>query len=166
MRGAALAVAVWAALAPLAVAQEVYMPPPEGWPWLLGDVTGKLGGKKIAWQTYDFSIGALDASVWAGNPWGPVQLFLGGFTPGNPKSDRMGLRVTADFGNQLHPGKADGPVKVVITLGSDDNGPRLSSEGHSASLTIASLVRSQDNQNYGHVTGTITARLCPIMWEG
>lgn len=166
MRGAALAFAVWAGLAPHAGAQEVYMPPPDGWPWLLGDVTGKLGGKAIAWQAYDFSIGALDASVWAGNPWGPVEFYLTGFTPGDPQSRRMGLHVTAGFGDTFRTGKADGPVTVVITLGSDDMGPRLSSEGHSASLSIASLVPSADNQNYGHVTGTITARLCPVMWEG
>lgn len=166
MRGAALTFAIWAALAPLAGAQEVYMPPPEGWPWLLGDVAGKLGSKPIAWQTYDFSIGALDASVWAGNPWGPVEFHLTGYSPGKPQSRRMGLHVTAGFGDTLRTGKADGPVTVVITLGSDDKGPRLTSEGHSASLHIASLVRSEDNQNYGHVTGTITARLCPVLWQG
>ena len=170
MRGAALAFGVWAALATCGVADEadlaVIMETPEGWPWLLGDVTGKLGSKKIAWQTYDFSIGAMDASVWAGDPWGPVEFHLTGYTPGDPQSTRMGLRVTAGFGDTLRLGQASGPVEVVITLGSEDNGPRLSSEGHSASLSIASLVRSADNQNYGHVTGTITARLCPVMWEG
>ena len=166
MRGAALAFAVWAALAPLAGAQEVYMPPPEGWPWLLGDVAGKLGGKKVAWQTYDFSIGALDASVWAGDPWGPVEFHLGGFTPGDPKSDRMKLQVTAGFGGALQPGMAVGPVKVNIYLSSNRDGPRLSSDGHRASLTITSLVRSTDNQNYGHVAGTVTARLCPVLWQG
>lgn len=169
MRGVALAFAVWAALSPAAGAQTVAvvdMQPPEGWPWLLGDVTGKLGSKTIAWQTYDFSIGALDASVWAGNPWGPVDFHLTGYTPGDPQSNRMGLHVTAGFGDGLRTGKAEGPVTVVITLGSDDKGPRLTSEGHSASLSIASLVPSKEDQNYGHVTGTITARLCPVLWQG
>jgi len=163
MRWAALMLLVCTGAA-LAEDDVVYMPPPEGWPWKLGDVFGKVGKSAMIWETYDFSIGALDASVWAGNPWGPVQFWLRGMKPGRPESTERVLQITATFGDALHVGTAQGPVLVEIFQGAKSDGPRMSSEGRNASLTIRTLEKDPDDINYGTVTGTVTARLCPIRW--
>ena len=169
MRRAALAFVAWAALASLAGAQSevvVNIEPPEGWPWKLGDVTGTLGGTAMAWETYDFSIGALDAAVWAGDWEGPVVLHLRAHVPGRPQQAQRQLRVNADFGDRLQAGPATGPVTVLYLRGAEEGGARMSSEGQTASLTIESLMKDPENVNYGHITGTITARLCPVNWFG
>ena len=142
------------------------MPPPEGWPWLLGDVSGTLGKKAVAWQTYDFSIGALDASVWAGETDGVVGLHMRALPPGKPEAKRMALFVIADIGKVLRVGPAAGSVKVDILRYDKRDGPRMSSEGQSATLVIDRLVRDPENINNGTVRGSVTARLCPVKWIG
>ena len=142
------------------------MPPPEGWPWLLGGVSGRMGKKAVAWQTYDFSIGALDASVWAGETDGMVGFHLRALPPGKPKAKRMMLVVIADIGKELRVGPAAGAIKVDILRYDKREGARMSSEGQSASLVIDRLARDADSNTYGKVSGKVTARLCPIKWAG
>lgn len=139
---------------------------PEGWPWLLGDVSGTLGKKVVAWQTYDFSIGALDASVWAGETDGQIVLHLRALPPGKPESDRMVLFVSAGIGKSLRVGPAGGNVTVEIMRGKDRKGAGMSSASLNATLVIDRLVRDPENINNGRVSGTVSARLCPVDWFG
>ena len=162
MRSAALALC--GALSLWVGAAQAQQDVPEGWPWLLGEVSGTLGKKAIAWQTYDFSIGALDASVWAGEREGQIVFHLRALPPGKPQSDRMVLFVTADIGRDLRAGAASGDVTVEIPRGKDREGPRLSSEGQTATLMNDQLRRDPENINNGRVSGTVTARLCPVQW--
>ena len=42
---------------------------PPGYPPKMGEITGTLGGKPVAWETFDYSIGAFDASAQARADW-------------------------------------------------------------------------------------------------
>ena len=55
--------------------------PGPGHPPKMGDVTGQLGGQAVAWETYDFSVGAFDGSAWVEHFDGPYKLHLAGYTP-------------------------------------------------------------------------------------
>lgn len=164
MRWVALALMLWASAAPAETVAEMQVP--EGWPWLLGNVTGTLGKKAVAWETYDFSIGALDASVWAGESMGMVSLHLRGLPPGEPESDRGVLVVTADLGPVLKVGQGEGLVVAAIYRGKNREGARMVSDLASARVVIESLTRSAENINYGEVSGTVRAQMCPVGWLG
>lgn len=172
----ALAMIVWAgvAAAPVVlagaaladVAMEGVEDPGPGYPPKMGEISGTLGGKPVAWETYDFSIGAFDASAWAESDWNShvVSAHLIGYMPGKPQANRMRLRVDGTFGAVLHPGKAEAPVTVALVRGADFDGPRLSSEGQSAEFVIDSIGPKVPDSYSRHVTGHVTARLCPVNW--
>lgn len=57
--------AVPALMAGPTAAETAFQPElPEGYPPVMGDVHANVGGRDVAWQTFDFSIGAFDASAW------------------------------------------------------------------------------------------------------
>lgn len=152
---------------PLA-AQEVYVPDlPEGYPPKMGVVSGSLGGIPVAWETFDFSIGAFDASAWVGEDYesGKVGAYLTGYPPGDPDTKAGRVYAGAEFGAALHTGKGRKPL-VEIYQGQDRDGPRLSSDGEKARFVIESIGPATEGSYSRRVTGQIEARLCPINWEG
>jgi hypothetical protein len=140
---------------------------PDGYPPKMGDVWGALGDKAVAWETFDFSIGAFDASAWVGAGYEePVMtLRIMAYPPGEP--DTMAGRVfaKAEFGDVLHVGTGMN-VEVSIMQGDDIDGVRMSSEGQSAALTIESIGPARENSYNRRLVGNIEARLCPVDWEG
>ena len=162
MRAAVLAfVAMAGCVAPAVVpAPKPAVALPPGYPPKIGDIKALLNGKAAAWQTYDFSLGAFDASAqFVGAKDAPVFRMLG-FPPGQPKSEVN--RITM---------KGAGPVKAValsdvlveIVAGANWDGLRLSSQGQAATLVLDS-VAAKDGV-YGHVTGHFTAHLCRAMGQ-
>ena len=138
---------------------------PPGYPPKLGEAHGKLGKKSVAWEFFDFSIGAFDASAWVDSDWETKQvtLHLGGHTPGKPDDKKQRLRASGAFGAKLHVGAASDPL--IEVLRSDDlDGPRLSSKGQRAELVIESIGPAEENSYLRHVTGHLSARLCPKEW--
>ena len=165
----ALAVMLWAGAA---CAQEVAVEVPQvtedlppGYPPKLGEAHGTLGKKSVAWEFFDFSIGAFDASAWVDSDWETKQvgLHLGGHTPGKPEDKKLRLRASGAFGAKLHVGAANDPL-IEVLRGADADGPRLSSQGERAELVIESIGPKQDNSYLRHVTGHLSARLCPQNW--
>lgn len=157
-----------AALPAFAEDIPVYDPDlPEGYPPKMGEVSGSLGAGQVVWETFDFSIGAFDASAWVGSGYEVplMTLRIMAYPPGEP--DRMAGRVfaVAGFGEALKVG--DGAnVAVSIMKGDDIDGARLSSEGQSAALVIESIGPARENSYNRRLVGTIEARLCPIDWDG
>jgi hypothetical protein len=140
---------------------------PEGWPPKMGDVLGTLGDTAVHWETFDFSIGAFDASAWVGSGYEtPLMTFhLMAYPPGEP--DRLPGRIhaTAEYGEALHSG--DGAkVHVAILRDEDIDGPRLSSEGQSARLVIDRIGPAREDSYNRRITGRIEAQLCPVDWPG
>lgn len=167
MKPVILAIAVLA-LAGAASAQEVMAPElPPGYPPKIGTINGSLGGKALAWETFDFSVGAFDASAWASAFDGKVEFRLRGLKPGSPKSPQGALWVSADVGPALGTGVAPGPVEVVIYRNEKRrDGARMTSAGQSAVVEITSVGPIEKDSYFRHVTGRITARLCPAAWLG
>jgi hypothetical protein len=147
------------ALAAPAAGQEAYYPePPPGYPPVLGDVTARLGRDSMAWQTYDFSIGAFDASAWIDTYDGIVFKLLG-HTPGDPDAETDRLRVTVNFAATPQVGSAPTAVRIEI-FDNGLEGPRLSSQGRAAVLEITAIELGSGS-GYGSMAGRLTAELCP-----
>lgn len=158
---AALVLAVWAQGA---VAQEGL---PDGYPPKMGEISGTFGGKPVAWETFDFSVGAFDASAWADRDWETRQVMahLMGYEPGKPDEMTDRLFVEGDFGKALRTGRAQGAV-VLIVQGQDLDGPRLSSEGRRSRFWIDSIGPKVEDSYSRRVTGRLEARVCPVNWPG
>ena len=139
---------------------------PEGYPPKMGDVMGALGGEAVAWETFDFSIGAFDASAWIGAGYETPEMtfHLMAYAPGEPDTMAGRFYAEASFGAELHVGEGEA-VTVSIMKGDDIDGPRLSSEGQTAVLVIDSIGPYRENSYNRRVTGHIEAQLCPIDWK-
>lgn len=158
---AALALMLWAGAA---LAQDDALP--EGYPPLLGGASGHLGTKAVSWEFFDFSIGAFDASAWVDQDWNTkeVAFHLMGYRPGEPDNMTFRLLVEGGFGPTLRTGAADAPVRVSVLRGKKIDGAQLSSDGQRAEVVIETIGPKQDNSYLRHVTGHVTARLCPKDW--
>ena len=139
---------------------------PPGYPPKMGDVTGTFDGKPVAWETYDFSIGAFDASAGATSDWTTkvVTLQIVGYKPGDPENEKMHVLLKGDFGTVLQPGPATGAVEVTIFRDSDWDGPRLTSVGKRAELVIDNIGPKIQDSYSRHMTGHASAELCPKKW--
>lgn len=161
----ALALMLWAGATLADEALVLPEQPPPGYPPKLGAVSGKLGSTAVAWEFFDFSIGAFDASAWVDRDWKSkvVSFHLMGYAPGQPKDKRFRLRVSSDFGQVFHTGAAEAPL-VEVLRGDDVEGPRLTSRGQRAAVVIDSIGALPENSYLRPVTGHIDARLCPQDW--
>jgi hypothetical protein len=146
-----------AVLAGPALAQEDL---PEGYPPVMGDVTATVDGQPMAWQTYDFSIGAFDASAWItdDDTTGVVTLRMMAFAPGDPDRLQDRLRIQAEYPALPVPGVAPSSVLVEV-LGEDGiDGRKMTSEGRPATLALEGF--SRDSYAYGRIEATFDAEIC------
>lgn len=157
--------------APLAAQTGIEMPLtredlPPGYPPKMGEITGTLGGKPVAWETFDYSIGAFDASAQARADWNTrvISLSLMGMKPGKPDDDRQRIWIEAEFGTTLQLGPSLGAAKVRLLRGKDIEGPRLVSEGATAEVVLDSIGPKMADSYSRHMTGHVSARLCPVGW--
>jgi hypothetical protein len=148
-----------------AFAQEEEALPP-GFPPKLGEISGQMGKKAVAWEFFDFSVGAFDASAWVDRDWETkaVTFHLIGYRPGKSKDMRNRLLVTGGFGKAFHTGKAAEPVRVSLVKGRDLDGPQLIAGGDRAEVVIDSIGPAQENSYLRHVTGRVSAEICPQDW--
>lgn len=134
---------------------EMPGPPPK-----LGDIEARLGGKPSVWETYDFSVGAFDASAWI-DYYDGIVLTLQGFPVGQAEVEGQRLSIRATFDGMVKPGDQGKAVRVEL-FDRNFDGPRQSSKGRAASLTVTRVESGPDTSGYGHISGTFTARLCPM----
>lgn len=161
MRPAAALGTLLLAAAPLWAQEDL----PPGYPPRMGEITGTLGGKDVTWETFDFSVGAFDASAQATRDGesGEVTLRLIGHRPGAPDSRRMRAVIRGSFGASLRLGAARDP-EIAIYRGAEWDGPRLTSEGQTVELVIDSIGPEVSDSYSRRVTGHASARLCPKAW--
>lgn len=137
-----------------------------GYPPKMGEISGVLGKQAMAWETFDFSIGAFDASAWVNAYEGSVKLSLMGYPPGQPEVMAGRVLITADMGKALKKRGKSSKVEVEIYRDEDRDAARLSSAGQSARLKITRLKLAPGAASgYGAIEGEVTARLCPIEWQ-
>ena len=133
-------------------------------PPLMGDITGTLGANPVHWQSFDFSLGAYDASAWAGDRDGGTMFMIGGYPPGKPHDDANRLRIETRYARPFDRLAALplGPAaaKVTVYLTEDSDGPRL--EGEAALTVVTAAPPPPEGYALGHATGSVTAKLCPV----
>ena len=134
---------------------------PEGYPPKMGDVAGRLDRRPVAWETFDFSVGAFDASAWIDKQGkDSLRLTINAYPPGDPDTDDNRLSVVALFDALPTPGSMTASVTVEI-LDRWGKKARLASARRPATLTIDSITVG-NGSGYGRASGQITARLCPM----
>jgi hypothetical protein len=139
----------------------VYTPDPyddPGYPPQMGTITGVQGDRAVAWTTYDFSVGAYDASAWFGVRDDVVRLTMTGYPPGDPRSDDGLLRITGRVDGPLEAGTAVTEGTLALVDARDWDAPRLSGP---ATITLEALSRDQETSGYGSISGTFSGTLCP-----
>ena len=130
---------------------------PEGYPPRIGGVAGVLNGQAMAWDTYDYSIGAFDSAVQITDFNGETRFALRGVPVGQPNArvNRVDL-VAAMTG----PGQTGALSGAVVEVLSDQwDGPRLSSSGSEAQVVLDTLVVDEGGYG-GRVTGHFSATVC------
>lgn len=151
-------------LAGPASAQEAVVPQmpelPEGYPPVMGEISATVGDKAAAWQTYDFSIGAFDASAWVSDDddTGRVTLRIMAFAPGKPDQMEDRLHIVAEFGAFPSPGSPPKSVLIEVLAGEDNDGRKLTSGSTQALLVLDKF--SRDGYAYGRTTGSFEATIC------
>ena len=149
------------------LAEDVHTPDlPEDYPPKMGEVSGTFGGVPVVWETFDFSVGAFDASAWVGVGFETpkVAAHVTAYPVDEPDTMAGRIFAEAEFGAEFRTGKGRN-VTVEVYQGDDRDGPRLSSKGKAARFVIESIGPATEGSYNRRVTGRIEARLCPISWD-
>lgn len=141
-------------------AVETYHAPPPGYPPRIGMLATHLNEQAEIFETYDYSIGAYDASVQVYNFNGEIRFSLMAEQIGRPQGkDAKKVYVKAVMRDQTQTGSLADPVIEIIS-GEQYDGPRLTSVGPNTSVVLDSLTPMGPQGEYGHVRGHLTALLC------
>lgn len=176
LRSLALVLALLPAAAP-ADEPAVHTPElPEGYPWVMGQATISVDNSPRSYTTYDFSIGAFDASVQfrdhvdcsgkgACKRTGRFLLTLGAFPEGNPDAEADVVHVQAVFDKLPSGAKTTRNVTVEIRNPGGEAGSYLRSDGP-AKLKLTAVKRGRDgSDSYGTLKATVTATVCEATEE-
>lgn len=154
-------------------------PPPEGYPWLMGQASVTLDGATRSYATYDFSIGAFDASVQfrehsdcSGSSGGckatgRALLSLVAYPDGDPDAEADLVLVRAVFDKLPKGAKKTRNVTVEIRNPGGEAGGLLQEKPGSATLKLTSVKRGLDgSDSYGMLQARVTATVCEATKEG
>lgn len=131
---------------------------PEGYPPKMGEIDARVGRKPVRFETFDFSVGAFDASAWVALEDRSRKLTLIGY-PKGPEGRRGRLRIVGYFPGEMIPGKLLGPLGEIYD-GEGLDGHRMSTLGNPTEVVVEALER-EAGAAYGRVRGRITGTLCP-----
>ncbi len=144
---------------------------PEGYPWKMGDGVVSRDGAARDYATYDFSLGAYDASVQFRKDYdcsgvgsckdtGKVVLSLGAYPGADPDADADVVHINGLFAALPDSPASTQTVSVVIT-GPDGRGGKTEVSNGPAELKVTSIARGRDgSDNYGLLTASVTATVC------
>lgn len=147
---------------PVVLEESEQLPP--GYPPKMGTVTLTGPEGTQTFTTYDFSIGAFDASAWFDTQGEAPHFTLTAYPDGNPDAEAGKFWLTTAFDAAPESGSKGRYTLVEIPATQDREGPRLSSAARKASVTIDSFTKEDpgNTSGYGHVTGHFAARLCQV----
>lgn len=159
---------------PVVVYQEEV---PEGYPWLMGDGAVTLNGASRSYTTYDFSIGAFDASVQFRKDYdcsgkgsckdtGKILLSLVAHPDANPDATGDLVVIRGLFPRVPNaPRKAKG-VSIAIENVGGVEGKYLRSNG-AAKLALTAIKRGDEDgsDSYGTLSATVTGTVCEATEE-
>lgn len=145
-----------------------------GYPPRMGVVEASLGGRAARYETFDFSVGAFDASAQFRNEpaadgtitsGGRVRLVLWAYPDGDPKARKGILAIAAVFPGLPAGAARSRDVTVELRTDGDSGGRRLLSKGP-ARLELLSITRDADQGGaYGRGTGRVSATLCEAVGD-
>ncbi len=131
---------------------------PVGDPPQIGLVRANIDGTAVSWTTYDYSIGAFDASVQVLGYGDSPELRLMAETGPNSRSNRLVMK--ASMRSKLQTGALQGPL-IGLVAGEDLNGTRLTTAGGSrAEIVVESITVDPQREVMGHIKGHFSASLC------
>ncbi len=131
---------------------------PDGYPPVMGNMSATLDGRRMAWQTYDFSVGAFDASAWVGDDDDNVTLRIMAFAPGKPDQNADRLRIVVEFGLSPTPDDTPRPALIEVLAEDDIDGRKLTS-GKTPGVVVLDTF-SRDGYVYGRTSGSFEALIC------
>ncbi len=170
-RAMLFALALLPAAAPADEPAVISPAPPEGYPWVLGEARISLDGKVRGYTTFDFSIGAFDASVQfrdhydcsgtgACKATGRFLLSLGAYPDGNPEAEADVVLVQGVFDRLPTGPKRTRNVTVEILSPGGQDDRSLIAKGP-AKLRLTAVKRGRDgSDSYGTLSATVTATVC------
>ncbi|MGZ9809848.1 hypothetical protein ACXN5S_05240 [Pseudoroseicyclus sp. H15] len=125
----------------------------------MGTLRGTLEGEPVAWDTYDFSVGAPDGSVQF-TDYDVLELSIGGYRPGQPRELSGTISIIAEMA-EAAPGRS---LAAQVELNGENFADPLFAAP--AEVVIESLTRGEPGSPMGTLYGTITATitapdLCP-----
>jgi hypothetical protein len=132
---------------------------PFGGPPEMGVIAFSEGGApERVWTTYDFSVGAYDASAWFGRPGGgPVTLTITGYPDQDPQAEDGLLRLVVEL-DRLPTGPGDLPEGWLTIV--DDGNWDSPVQQSPARVTLDFISREQAESGYGQIRGIFTAGFC------
>jgi hypothetical protein len=131
---------------------------PDGYPPQIGVVTAEMDGTTVSWNTYDYSIGAFDASVQVLGYGDKPELRLMGETGPSSRSNRLVMK--SSMRTKLQKGTLQDPL-IELIAGEDMNGTRLTSAGGSrAEIVVDAITVDPEREVVGHIKGHFSANLC------
>ena len=130
---------------------------PPGYPPKIGVISAELAGKAAGWETYDYSIGAFDASAQFSGPKAAPMFRMLGLPPGQPSSTTNRITMAGNAPGGAKAGPLAKPL-IEIVAGTNWDGLRLSSSGQQAEIVVDTL--TPKDSGYGHATGHFSAIVC------
>ena len=119
-------------------------------------------GVTQVFTTYDYAVGAYDASAWFDSDEGQSRFTLTGYPDENPDAEDALLRLTAHLPQGRIAGSAGKDELVEVWLDNGRKGAKLTSVGHPAALVIDSFTPdTAETSGYGQSSGHFSAVLCP-----
>ncbi len=140
---------------------------PPGYPPKMGTATvsGAQGGK--VYTTYDFSVGAFDASAWFDVEDGKQRFALIGYPDQNHEAEVGRLHLVTHFAAPPKAGSKGTDAMIEVYLDGKHDGKRMSTAHTKARIVIDSFTKNDptNTSGYGHVTGHFAGRMCPTDGE-
>lgn len=150
---------------------------PEGYPWVMGDGTVTLDGMARSYTTYDFSVGAFDASVQfrkyydcsgkgACDDTGKIELAIGAYPDANPDAKGDVVRIHGLFPRVPGAPRKAREVEIEVRDVGGQPGHWLRSKGP-AKLQLTAIKRgdAEGSDSYGTLSATVTGTVCDATEE-
>ncbi len=125
-------------------------------PPAMGTIKGQGDGDTITWTTFDFSVGAFDASAWAtreNEGRGPERLSILGYTTWDSKTGRILIRAGV-------PGYEPGTyLAEVLIVDADLDAPRVMGM---VTMEVTTFRQDADRDSYGDFKAQARGTLCSV----
>lgn len=131
---------------------------PDGYPYPMGDMTGTIGPQRYVWKSYDYSVGAIDPSVWLQEIDGALEFHARFESATDPEAYGLVLSLSATPTSLLQQGVS---LPITASLIKEDGkaNPAILKTRDPATLTISAFTEGGSG-SYDRITGQISGKMC------